>query len=117
MEKSYGIEAARAQLGDIADHARTTGETIALTRHGRTVAVIGPADVVAPRQGVSATLLFPRNDDQIVYLPGVPHPGDPIIRSTEIGEERWTVSKVEWYLRDDGHASLFLHLDPRRTEK
>lgn len=50
MEKSYGIEAARAQLGEIADHAQRTGQTVNLTRHGRTIAVIGPAEPEAPHR-------------------------------------------------------------------
>ena len=50
-----GIERARAKLRDIADHVRDTGHIVELTRHGRTVAVIGPAEAVRPVQGVEVT--------------------------------------------------------------
>jgi hypothetical protein len=112
MEKSYGIEAARAQLGDIADHARTTGQTIALTRHGRTVAVIGPADTVTPLRGVEATLLFPGGRDWGGQLPGVPQTGNTIRRENDRYEETWIVSDVEWYLNDERPSLLFVHLQP-----
>ncbi|MEW2266882.1 hypothetical protein [Streptomyces sp. NPDC047868] len=112
MEKSYGIEAARAQLGEIADHARATGEVISLTRHGRTVAVIGPARSVTPMKGVEAILLFPGDRDWGGQLPGVPAVGHTVQRENERAEETWTVSRVEWYLADEGRSLLFVHLQP-----
>lgn len=116
MEKSYGIEAARAQLGEIADHARTTGETIALTRHGRTVAVIGPASAVKPAGGVEVTLFFP-HDQYNCVLPAMPRTGEPFIQEVEVGsddttEMRWTVTEVQWHTSIDGPASVAVSLDP-----
>ncbi|MEU4039760.1 type II toxin-antitoxin system Phd/YefM family antitoxin [Streptomyces collinus] len=112
MEKSYGIEAARAQLGDIADHARTTGETIALTRHGRTVAIVGPLQSVKPIQGVEVTFLFPAGMDAGARLPGVPHKGDVVRRDNGQGEETWTVTEVEWRLGEEGGGTLYISLHP-----
>jgi antitoxin (DNA-binding transcriptional repressor) of toxin-antitoxin stability system len=112
MEKSYGIEAARAQLGDIADHARITGEVIALTRHGRTVAVIGPAEAVHPVQGVEVTFLLPANQDAWARLPAVPRKGDVVRRENDRAEETWIVAGVEWYLNDDGGGMTFARLEP-----
>jgi antitoxin (DNA-binding transcriptional repressor) of toxin-antitoxin stability system len=112
MEKALGIEVARARLGEIADHARDTGHIIGLTRHGRTVAVIGPANVVKPLEGVEATLLFPAHRDWGGRIPGVPHKGDEFTRDTDHGEENWSVSKVEWYLGDSDRISLYVHLEP-----
>src|SRR5688500_2944830 len=110
MEKAYGIEAARAKLGEIADHVRETGEIINLTRHGRTVAVVGPASTVTPRQGVDACLMFPGWRDWHGALPGVPHPGDQITRDSDEGEQVWAVNKIEWTLNDNGTANLYVHL-------
>ena len=109
MENAYGIEAARAKLGEIADHARTTGETIALTRHGRTVAVIGPAHAVKPIQGVDA-VLYMGASEWMGRLPGVPSKGDSVFHDAEAGEERWVVADVQWHLDDSGDARLCIHL-------
>jgi antitoxin (DNA-binding transcriptional repressor) of toxin-antitoxin stability system len=116
MEKSYGIEAARAQLGDIADHARTTGETIALTRHGRAVAVIGPAASVKPAGGVEVTLFYP-HDQRTCVLPALPRMGESFVDDVELGpndntEMRWSVTEVQWYRSDDGSTSVGVSLDP-----
>jgi antitoxin (DNA-binding transcriptional repressor) of toxin-antitoxin stability system len=118
METSYGIEAARAKLGDIAEHVRTTGETVDLTRHGRTVAVIGPANSVppAPPRGTDATLYFPDGDSWHGCLPGVPHEGNTLTREVGHRAERWSVASVEWYVRDEGPAILHVYLAPT-TEK
>lgn len=112
MEKSYGIEAARAQLGDIADHARTTGETIALTRHGRTVAVIGPATAVKPAGSVEVTLHFP-NDDWTVQLPAVPRQGETVEWADPgSGYTRWKVTEVVHSVGPDSDNTIGLTLDP-----
>lgn len=111
MEKSYGIEAARAQLGDIADHARTTGETIALTRHGRTIAVIGPAEAVKPAQGIKVGLHFP-HVDWTVHLPVVPRKGEFVEwEDPEHGGGRWEVTEVIHVASPD-EVDIALTLDP-----
>jgi prevent-host-death family protein len=112
MEKSYGIEAARAQLGDIANHVRDTGQIIELTRNGRTVAVVGPAEAVKPAEGVEVTFLLPANHDDSARLPGVPRKGDIVRRENEGYEETWIVNQVEWYLSERGAGMLFAHLVP-----
>lgn len=111
MEKSLGIEAARAKLGDIADHARTTGQAVALTRHGRTVAVIGPAAAVRPVEGVEVTLYFPHRE-WVGRLPAVPRQGETVRRETQTGEETWVVSEVEWYLHLESEPTVSVTLDP-----
>ncbi|MFI8194668.1 type II toxin-antitoxin system Phd/YefM family antitoxin [Streptomyces sp. NPDC085946] len=116
MEKSYGIEAARAQLGDIVDHARTTGQTIALTRHGRTVAVIGPAEAVKPSGGVEVTLYYP-HDQSTCVLPALPRTGDSFLQEVELGPEsstetRWSVTEVQWHMSSDGTTYIGVSLDP-----
>ncbi len=83
-----------------------------LTRHGRTIAVIGPKDTVTPRRGVDAIMFFPGSREWRGVLPGVPHTGDQITIDSDAGEEYWAVSKVEWYLNDDRTARLFIHLGP-----
>lgn len=112
MEKSYGIEAARAQLGDIANHVRETGQIIELTRHGRTVAVVGPAEAVKPAEGIEVTFLLPANQDAWARVPGVPRKGDIVRRDNDNYEETWVVSQVEWYLNERGGGMLFAHLAP-----
>jgi antitoxin (DNA-binding transcriptional repressor) of toxin-antitoxin stability system len=113
MEKSYGIEAARAQLGDIADHARITGEVIALTRHGRTVAVIGPARAVKPAGGVEVTLYFP-HAERMSVLPAVPRVGESLVwvLDDEGDEGTWDVSEVQWHLSEATGASVGVSLEP-----
>jgi antitoxin (DNA-binding transcriptional repressor) of toxin-antitoxin stability system len=114
MEKSYGIEAARAQLGDIADHARTTGQTIALTRHGRTVAVIGPADTVKPAGGVEVNLHFPHADIQDVGLPALPRVGEQLIwvlDNDDADEGTWDVTEVQWHLSPNS-TTVGVSLEP-----
>jgi antitoxin (DNA-binding transcriptional repressor) of toxin-antitoxin stability system len=99
MEKSLGIEAARARLGDIADHARTTGQVTALTRHGRTVAVIGPAHAVQPAGSVKVTLWL-GDDDQVCVLPALPRMGETFLVETATGDEdHWLVTNIQWDLR------------------
>lgn len=106
MEKSLGIEAARARLGDIADHARTTGQVTALTRHGRTVAVIGPAHAVQPAGSVKVTLWLD-DDDQVVVLPALPRIGETFLVETPDGDEKhWLVTNVQWDLRPDEEPSV-----------
>jgi prevent-host-death family protein len=112
MEKSYGIEAARAQLGDIANHVRDTGQIIELTRHGRTVAVVGPAETVKPAEGVEVIFLLPANQDASARLPGVPRKGDIVRRENDNYEETWIVSQVEWYLSESGGGLLLADLEP-----
>lgn len=116
MEKSYGIEAARAKLGDIADHTRATGQTVSLTRHGRTVAVIGPANSVKSAGGVEATLFYP-HDQRDCVLPALPRKGESFVEDVELGaddstETRWSVTEVQWYLSADGSTSVGVSLDP-----
>lgn len=112
METSYGIEAARAQLGEIADHARITGTVVELTRHGRTVAVIGPAEAVKPVQGVEVTFLLPAGEDAWARMPDVPRKGEVVRRQNERAEETWMVAEVEWYLSDDGAGTPYVTLEP-----
>ncbi|MET9909660.1 type II toxin-antitoxin system prevent-host-death family antitoxin [Streptomyces sp. NPDC006476] len=117
MEKSYGIEAARAQLGDIANHVRDTGQIIELTRHGRTVAVVGPAEAVKPAQGFEVIFLLPANRETFERLPGVPRKGDIVRRENGQAEETWIVEQVEWRIDDAdadtiGEAMLFVYLAP-----
>lgn len=101
MEKAIGIEAARARLGDIADHARTTGQVTALTRHGRTVAVIGPAHAVQPAGSIKVTLWL-GDEDQVRVLPALPRIGELFLVETNDGnEQRWLVTNVQWDLRPD----------------
>ncbi|MEV0982319.1 hypothetical protein [Streptomyces sp. NPDC049915] len=106
MEKSLGIEAARARLGDIADHARTTGQVTALTRHGRTVAVIGPAHAVQPAGSVKVTLWL-GDDDQVCVLPALPHIGETfLVETTNGNEDYWLVTNIQWDLRPDEEPSV-----------
>lgn len=112
MEKSYGIEAARAQLGDIANHVRETGQIIELTRHGRTVAVVGPAEAVKPAEGVEVTFLLPAYQDAWGRMPGVPRKGDIVRRDNDKYEETWIVEQVEWRITEDGGGMLFAYLAP-----
>jgi antitoxin (DNA-binding transcriptional repressor) of toxin-antitoxin stability system len=101
MENAIGIEAARARLGDIADHARTTGQVTALTRHGRTIAVIGPAHTVQPAGSVKVTLWL-GDEDQVRTLPGLPRVGETFLVETSEGDEvNWLVTNVQWDLRPD----------------
>lgn len=112
MEKSYGIEAARAQLGDIANYVQSTGQTVELTRHGRTVAVVGPAETVKPLPGVEVTFLLPGNQDAWARLAAIPRKGDMIRRENGRAEETWIVDGVEWYLGDDSGGMTFARLTP-----
>ncbi|TXS68919.1 type II toxin-antitoxin system Phd/YefM family antitoxin [Streptomyces sp. sk2.1] len=115
MEKSYGIEAARAQLGDIADHARTTGQVIALTRHGRTIAVIGPVKAVRPDQGIKMSLHFP-HADWTVQLPVVPRTGEFFEwEDPQHGSARWEVTEVI-HVADPNEAYIAITLDPADEE-
>jgi antitoxin (DNA-binding transcriptional repressor) of toxin-antitoxin stability system len=112
MEKSLGIEAARARLGDIADHARTTGQVTALTRHGRTVAVIGPAHAVQPAGSIKVTLYL-GDDDQVCVLPALPRIGESFLVETADGnEEYWLVTNIQWDLRPDEEPSVNVLCDP-----
>jgi len=114
MENAYGIEAARAKLGDIADHARTTGETIALTRHGRTVAIIGPAHAVKPAGGVEVTLYFP-HAERLCVLPAVPRVGESLVwvlDNDAADEGTWDVSEVQWHLSETTGSAVGVSLEP-----
>ncbi|MFE0206974.1 hypothetical protein [Streptomyces sp. NPDC058985] len=116
MEKSYGIEAARAKLGDIADHTRATGRTVNLTRHGRTVAVIGPVDAVKPSGGVEVTLYFPHAELTRV-LPVLPRKGETLVQDVELGPEEeteahWSVTEVQWHMSANGYTTVGVSLDP-----
>src|ERR1044072_3770524 len=98
MEKSLGIEAARARLGDIADHARTTGQVTALTRHGRTVALIGAAHAVQPAGSIKVPLYL-GDDDQVCVLPALPRIGESfLVETADANEEYWLVSNIPWDL-------------------
>jgi prevent-host-death family protein len=127
MEKSYGIEAARAKLGDIADHVRDTGQVIPLTRHGRTVAVIGPAGAAKPAGGVEVTMYFPlflRHTVQLpdlyrrtCVLPALPRVGERFCEEVALGpddamEAQWDVASVDWCMRADGSAFVGVSLEP-----
>ncbi|WP_030878678.1 type II toxin-antitoxin system Phd/YefM family antitoxin [Streptomyces sp. NRRL S-1868] len=112
MEESYGIEAARAKLGDIADHARTTGQVTALTRHGHAIAVVGPAPAVPPTNGVEVVLFLGDRDD-VRRFPSVPHTGDTILVAAEDGTETsYLVTSVQWDLIPDGEVSVNIMCDP-----
>ncbi|MFG2532814.1 type II toxin-antitoxin system Phd/YefM family antitoxin [Streptomyces sp. NPDC048516] len=116
MQKSYGIEAARAQLGEIADYVRTSGETIALTRHGRPIAVIGPTKAVKPAGGVEATLYYPHTERTCV-LPALPRTGEELVQDEELSptestETRWIITEVQWHLAVDSSPSVGITLDP-----
>lgn len=113
MENAYGIEAARAKLGEIADHARETGQIIGLTRHGRTVAVIGPADAVKPAGGVEVTLYFPHADLQCV-LPALPRTGEQllwVLDNDDADEGTWDVTEVQWHLSPNS-TTVGISLEP-----
>ncbi|MEU0834340.1 type II toxin-antitoxin system prevent-host-death family antitoxin [Streptomyces sp. NPDC005969] len=115
MEKSYGIEAARAQLGEIADHVRTTGQVINLTRHGRPVATIGPAEVVQPAQGVEVLLHFPhRAVGSRTRVPAIPRTGDIVGWEEGFNDHgEWRVVRVEWSADDSGELAVVgLILEP-----
>src|ERR1044072_8759781 len=112
MEKSLGIEAARARLGDIADHARTTGQVTALTRHGRTVAVIGPAHAVQPAGSIKVTLYL-GDDDQVCVLPALPRIGESFLVETADGnEEYWLATNIRWDLPPGEEPSVNVLCDP-----
>lgn len=117
MEKSYGIEAARAQLGEIADHVRTTGHTIALTRHGRPVAAIGPVAAIKPAQGVEVRLFLGERDPWMCVLPALPRIGDSFLVEDKDGSEVfWTVVNVQWDLRPDEEPSVNVIADVTEQE-
>ncbi|MFJ3283376.1 type II toxin-antitoxin system Phd/YefM family antitoxin [Streptomyces halstedii] len=102
MEKSYGIEAARAQLGDIANHARSTGQVINLTRHGRPVAAIGPVAAIKPLAGFQVWLYLGDQDAMSYIFPTVPRIGESILVETPDGDENfWDVVNVQWDIRPD----------------
>ncbi|MFF5408458.1 hypothetical protein ACFY8K_37200 [Streptomyces misionensis] len=109
MEKSYGIEAARPKLGEIADYARTTGQTIGLTRHGRTLAVIGPAHAVQPAGTVKVSLYVGDRDPESHVLPAVPRVGDTFRMPDE---NFYLVTAVQWNVEADGGNEVDVLLDP-----
>lgn len=116
MERTLGIEAARAKLGDHCDEVRLTGQIIRLTRHGRTVAVLGPAAAVKPAGGVEVTLYFPHTERTCV-LPALPRTGEPLVQDWDLGptdstEAHWTVTEVQWHLAADGDMTVGVSLDP-----
>lgn len=112
MEKSYGIEAARPKLGDIADHVRTTGEVIQLTRNGRTVAVVGPAGAVRPGAMIQVLALFP-DCEYTVPMPAVPRIGDYFEWTDDDGTESfWRVGDVIWPASRSGLSTPGVHLEP-----
>lgn len=111
MEKAYGIEAARAKLGEIADHIRETGQIISLTRHGRTVAVVGPVESVRPAQGVPVSLHFP-HIDWTVNLPAVPRIGESFEwTDPDDGGGLWKVTDVV-HGASPSEAEVGITLDP-----
>jgi antitoxin (DNA-binding transcriptional repressor) of toxin-antitoxin stability system len=109
MESSYGIEAARAKLGEIADHARLTGQIIELTRHGRTLAVIGPTHAVQPAGSIKATLYIEDNDPEPHVLPAVPRIGDTLRMPDGI---LFLVTEVQWNIEGDGASDVDILLNP-----
>jgi antitoxin (DNA-binding transcriptional repressor) of toxin-antitoxin stability system len=114
MENAYGIEAARAKLGDIADHVRSTGQIIPLTRHGRTVAVIGPANAVKPAGGVEVTLYFPHTE-RLCVLPALPRTGEQLVwvlDNDDADEGTWNITEVQWHLSDVTGATVGVSLEP-----
>lgn len=114
MENEYGIEAARAKLGEIADHARDTGEIVRLTRHGRTVAVVGPANAVKPGGGVEVTLYFPHTE-RLCVLPALPRTGEQLVwvlDNDDADEGTWDVAEVQWHLSEDTGATVGISLEP-----
>lgn len=116
MENAYGIEEARGQIGKIAEHVRTSGQIIGLTRHGRTIAVIGPATSVKPAGGVEVTLFYP-HDQRTCVLPALPRMGESFIEDVELEpndstEARWSVTEIQWYRSADGSTSVGVSLDP-----
>ncbi|MFD7922567.1 type II toxin-antitoxin system Phd/YefM family antitoxin [Streptomyces sp. NPDC059740] len=112
MENDLGIEAARAKLGEITDHVRTTGQTVRLTRHGRPVAAIGPVNAIQPAGAVEATLYFPHTE-RTVTLPAVPRIGETLHQTLEHDETSWRVTEVEWNLSwDEAPPTLGIILDP-----
>lgn len=112
MESEYGIEAARAKLGEIADHTRDTGQIIRLTRHGRTVAVVGPANAVKPGGGVEVTLYFPHTE-RLCVLPALPRTGEQLVWVLDdvADEGTWTITEVQWHLSVDG-TTVGVSLEP-----
>jgi antitoxin (DNA-binding transcriptional repressor) of toxin-antitoxin stability system len=116
MENAIGIEAARARLGDIAEHARTTGQVTALTRHGRTIAAIGPANKVRQRAAFALSLHFPTEDWEI-EAPAVPRKGDAFEWTDENGVDSfWIVTDVTWSASRDGMSIIGIDLDPAAEE-
>lgn len=116
MENTIGIEAARARLGDIAEHARTTGQVTALTRHGRAIAVIGPADEVRQRAAFALSLHFPTEDWEI-EAPAVPRKGDAFEWTDESNNDTfWIVTDVTWSASRDGVSVIGIDLDPATEE-
>lgn len=112
MENAIGIEAARARLGDIAEHARTTGQITALTRHGRTVAVIGPADAVQPSAMLQVLVQFP-DDDHTVPMPALPRIGDYFEWTDDDGTESfWRVTDAIWSVSKNGLSIPGIELEP-----
>ncbi|MEU5043133.1 type II toxin-antitoxin system prevent-host-death family antitoxin [Streptomyces griseorubiginosus] len=114
MESEYGIEAARAKLGEIADHTRDTGQVVRLTRHGRTVAVVGPANAVKPGGGVEATLYFPHTE-RLCVLPALPRTGEQLVwvlDNDDADEGTWDVTEVQWHLSEATGATVGVSLEP-----
>lgn len=116
MENAYGIEEARGQIGKIAEHVRTSGQIIGLTRHGRTIAVIGPADAVKPAGGAEVTLYFPHTERTCV-LPALPRTGETLVWEVELGPDEntdgnWNVTEVQWHMSADGYTTVGVSLDP-----
>jgi antitoxin (DNA-binding transcriptional repressor) of toxin-antitoxin stability system len=112
MSQEIGIEAARARLGDLADQASTTGQITHLTRHGKTVAVIGPVGAVQPRAGIKLLLHFPHEDWEI-ETHSIPRKGERFEWTSEDGIDGfWTVSDVIWAASKDGLMSVGVDLDP-----
>ncbi|WGP08848.1 MULTISPECIES: type II toxin-antitoxin system Phd/YefM family antitoxin [Streptomyces] len=117
MEKSYGIEAARAQLGDIADHARSTGQVIKLTRHGRSVAAIGPVAAIKPLAGVQVWLYLGDQEAVSYTFPSVPRVGESILVETADGNENfWDVVNVQWDIRPDEAPAVNVLADEHAKE-
>ena len=125
--RSKNLGARAITRGDIADHVRATGEVVQLTRHGRAVAVVGPAGAAKPAGGVEVTMYFPlflRHTVQLpdlyrrtCVLPAVPRVGERFCEEVALGpddamETQWDAISVDWHMRADGSAFVGVSLEP-----
>lgn len=113
MENSYGIQEARARLGEIADHVRLSGEIVALTRHGRVLAAVGPVHSTRPVSKVEVQLHFSDGRVRAAYLPEVPRVGESFRDfHHDDGGDFWLVTEVQWDLLPSGASEVNVLLGP-----